>query len=236
MKVFQLCTPILFLTTFLPVSTDQNDALSQNKPFEGILEIKIRDEGENQTDRYYLKENRLRCEESLKKDVAIVLDLSKKTQFFLMMKGKMALELSSQIQELLQKDDKPKKSVEIQETQKTEIIAGFSCRQWFVKSDENVIEMWLAESFKDHIGTFYAFKKLSFEKDGKSIFLFREWKDDAAAKGLFPFRIVEKNAKGKELRRLDVMKASKKTLEDSMFEVPSGFKTAKMDVSGKEQD
>jgi Domain of unknown function (DUF4412) len=102
----------------------------------------------------------------------------------------------------------PKATVD--KTGKTDTVAGYSCDVWKATSDNG-----------DHSDLCVA-KGISFPDFGTKQ-VWTSYLGDG-----FPLRAVTTDAAGKEKHRMDVTKIDKKSVDDSQFAVPAGYKTMDM--------
>ncbi len=103
------------------------------------------------------------------------------------------------------------KKSNVDKTGKTDTVAGYSCDIWKVTEDSG-------DKTDLCVG-----KGIAFPSMGKSVGWMSELSDS------FPLRAVTTDATGKEKTRMEVTKIDKKSIDDSKFEVPAGYKTMSMD-------
>jgi hypothetical protein len=59
------------------------------------------------------------------------------------------------------------------------------------------------------------------------------WSEQMREKRLFPLRSVDFDATGKETSRTEAIKIERKSLDDSTFEVPKGYRKITLPLGGK---
>jgi len=101
----------------------------------------------------------------------------------------------------------------IDKTGKMETIAGYSCEDWKITEDNGEkSEACMA-------------KGIAFPSMGKA----QGWMAELMDQKVFPLRVVTNDPGGKEKSRMEVTKIEKKSVEESQFEVPAGYKTQSME-------
>ena len=109
-----------------------------------------------------------------------------------------------------------KSSATLEKTGKTETILGYSCEQWLIKDQSNTTEAWVAPGFGNFMGL----------GGGNPMGGKRQvsaWEAELKGKGGFPLRVIERNASGKEISRLEATKIEPGSLPAGHFEPPAGF-------------
>ncbi len=104
------------------------------------------------------------------------------------------------------------KAASAEKTGKKETVAGIDCEDWTVKDPSGKhTEVCLADGL--------AFFDLDGVKGGSSSSFSKQLRE----KKQFPLKSVDFDASGKETSRTEATKIEKKKLDDSMFQVPSGY-------------
>jgi uncharacterized protein DUF4412 len=106
----------------------------------------------------------------------------------------------------------PKKPFHPVATGKTDVVAGYSCEVYRVDSDEEKDEACVSKGIH--------FPQM---EPGAN-----RWLADIGD-NVFPLRSVRTDAAGKEKSRMEVTKIEKKSLNDSVFAAPPGYKTMNME-------
>jgi hypothetical protein len=101
----------------------------------------------------------------------------------------------------------------------TKTIQGLKCQGYIVKSkgDNVQITFWLASG---NFNFFTSVVELWNRKDKASVY-FRAIKD---TKGMLPMLSIEADLSGKEQGKLEVVKISKKAIDNSVLEIPKDYK------------
>jgi hypothetical protein len=98
-------------------------------------------------------------------------------------------------------------------TGKHETVAGYDCEDWeIVAADGNHQSTCVATGLP-----FFDFSATAGPAGGHT------WADELRDKNAFPLRMLDVDAKGKEISRMEVTKIAKRAVEDAAFEVPQGF-------------
>jgi hypothetical protein len=101
-------------------------------------------------------------------------------------------------------------------------VAGVECENWVVKDGSGRrSKACLAEGL-----TF-------FDMDGLKSGQISLWSEQMREKRLFPLRSVDFDATGKETSRTEAIKIERKSLDDSTFEVPKGYRKITLPLGGK---
>lgn len=113
----------------------------------------------------------------------------------------------------------------IEQTNEHEKILGYDTTKYIAKSKDVVTQIWATED----LGTFFNFggSPMGGTMNGGEM---PAWANALKGKNIFPLRLVSNNAKGKEEFRLDVTDITKKSLPDSLFTPPDGYR--KLDMGG----
>jgi hypothetical protein len=107
------------------------------------------------------------------------------------------------------------KKPNIDKTGKTDTVAGYSCEIWNITEDSG------------DKGALCVAKGISFPKMPMGGRHNSSWMNDNA--DFFPLRMVMSDATGNEKSRMEVTKIEKKSIDDSKFDVPAGYKTQSME-------
>lgn len=109
--------------------------------------------------------------------------------------------------------------VKLEKTGETEKILGHTATKYIMTDKNNAVtELWLAEG----LGSFMGFNKNPMGKGRGSAP--PAWERALEGKELFPLRVVGKDKGGKENFRMEVTAIDKKSLPDSLFAPPEGYK------------
>jgi hypothetical protein len=106
----------------------------------------------------------------------------------------------------------------VTETGKHETVAGTDCEDWdIVEASGKRASVCIAKGL-----AFFDFGGGMRPGGGESA---SAWMDELRAKKAFPLKAVETDATGKEISRMEVTKIEKKSLDDSLFTVPAGYRS-----------
>jgi hypothetical protein len=113
----------------------------------------------------------------------------------------------------------------IVETGKHETIAGVDCEDWDItESNGKKVSVCIAKGV-----AFFDFGGGMRPGGADSA---SAWMDELRAKKAFPLKAVETDPTGKELSRMEVTKIEKKSLDDSLFTVPAGYRSMASMIPG----
>ncbi len=102
----------------------------------------------------------------------------------------------------------------LEETGRTETIAGYKCAEYVVRDGKTVVEFWATTG----LGRFVAFAEVQ-KNRGKS----PPWADALAEKGLYPLRTVTKDRRGKVQTVIEATRVEKKSVSDDLFKIPEDY-------------
>ena len=107
----------------------------------------------------------------------------------------------------------------IEETGRTETIAGYPCSEIIVRDKKHVIEVWTTEALGKMPNLAEAFGN----RGRRSA-----WENYAADKGLFALRVITRDRKGKERSRLECTEVKREDVADDLFAIPEAYTQLKM--------
>lgn len=197
------------------------------KSFEGEVDLKYTGERGDNTIKYFTKDGMVRLEmgENAKADskapkmgTIIVKD---KNLFMLMPEKKMYIEkpldLNAQVKKLEKRNDIGKN---LKKTGKEEDILGYKAEQWTITDNKGEVEVWST----NELGNFTQLQALS----GMNRQNMPEWLQELMSSGFFPLLVVQHGKDGKELNRLEATNIDKKSLDNTIFEVPADYQKIDM--------
>jgi len=115
---------------------------------------------------------------------------------------------------------------QVTRTGKHETVAGRDCEDWDVVSNGKHEQACITEGM-----LFFDFTSMAppgaAARSGMG-----SWLSDLHDKREFPLRAITLDASGKEVSRMEVTKIDAKTLDDSMFTVPAGYREVDMSKMG----
>jgi hypothetical protein len=103
------------------------------------------------------------------------------------------------------------------DTGRSDVILGKTCEEWLYQGPKGSSSIWGAH----RLGNFGAFA-------GRPNDPSAAWADAVKHNGLFPLKIVSKDADGNVMMTMEATKITPETLDASLFQVPTGFN--KMDL------
>jgi Domain of unknown function (DUF4412) len=124
-------------------------------------------------------------------------------------------------------DEREEKKVTVKVLGK-ELVMGLNCVHILISTSSGETEMWTTKELMDYT----AYKKLN-ESDSKSrISSFANALIEAKAEG-FPVKTLKKDGKGGNIT-IEIVKIERKTIDKSLFEVPSNYTKTETPTSGIE--
>jgi hypothetical protein len=121
-------------------------------------------------------------------------------------------------------DQAQSKEIAVEETGRTETIAGYEAKEYIVRERKTVTEIWATPD----LGRFMLVGDAARSKGKRSA-----WEHVIADRGLFPLRTIVKNAKGVETSRSEITSVERKTLEASLFEIPADYQKFGLGALGR---
>lgn len=208
-------------------------------PFEGRIELAMSSgKGKAQTLTYAIMGQSMRIDMH-GAPVSTIMDMGKREMLMLMHEQRMYMTRQIPQSDLPKTDgDKPEHMPDIEETGKTEVICGYTCRQFLVKDGKQVTEMWLAEGLAPFMGLggngdegggggFMGRNKKANSEAGQ------KWQKALKGKGGFPLRVITHDAAGKETYKMEATKVEKGGVSAADFVAPEGYQKFQMpDLGG----
>jgi len=113
-------------------------------------------------------------------------------------------------------------------TGKTQTILGYECEEWVTEDGDAVTSMWVTSKLGNLLEGFtQAMGKLSGMGGGAAAEP-SGWKGEMAKMKMFPLK-TETTKNGKPAESMEVTKVEQKTLPQSTFEAPSGYRKQSLD-------
>lgn len=104
---------------------------------------------------------------------------------------------------------------EMVQTDKSKTIAGYTCNIWKVTSEGgDTLTLCMAEG----LGTFMSPGNPMAQQNAPA------WAKEIVADGYMPLEVIEESANGNTTVQMKATKIEEKSLSDSLFEVPNGYK------------
>jgi hypothetical protein len=195
--------------------------------FEGKVSLAITAEkGRTMTMDYSLKGQKIRMDMNAEGNaMASIMDLTKQEMLVLMPDQQMymVMPMKKAMDAAAEKAGATDATVEV--TGKTETILGYKCNQVLIKDKGAVTEAWLAEGLGAFMGLgqggggpFGGGRKASAAK----------WEEALKGKEGFPLRVISRDAKGKDIFKMEATKIDAGSVPDSQFAPPAGFQKFEM--------
>lgn len=185
--------------------------------FEGIIEFKKQTLTDTVNYIYYVKGDKVRLDEignkSKKVEGSFIIDLKTNTMLSLSHERKLYLEQASGSPAVVV--GKP----EIIKTKNVKTIQGIKCTEYIVKNPDEKAQVtyWMASG---NFNFFFKLLKVLNRKDKSAVYVQQLMDVD----GMFPFLSSQLNLEtNKEEVRMEVTKLQKKTVDESMFNVPAEY-------------
>lgn len=180
--------------------------------FEGEVDYKITTGDKSGDMNYLLKGKKMRMDMDMEgHSQSMIFDMPTRKMLMLMPEQKMYMTMD--IPENKQEAAKAKSEGKFTKTGKTETILGYKCEEWLYESKHGTTSIWAASGLGNFMGMG--------QKSGMGA---SAWTQMVKSKGLFPLRVTSKGANGKGEMSMEATKVEKRSLSDSLFEVPAGFK------------
>ena len=210
----QLMTTLLLAVFYITTSHAQGSKGLEG--FQGVIEFTKATTFDTTSYVYYVKGDMIRIDEiTSDKKIAGILIVNTKTykSTSLSPDRQVYMELKSGNSNLITIKD-----VEIIKGKQTKTIAGYKCKEVVVKNKEQntQITYYLA---KDNFH-FFEGMLLALNRKDKFSTYFQQLSD---VQNTFPFRAIETDLNGKARGSLNVVKVTKKDIEDYLFEIPDGY-------------
>lgn len=202
--------------------------------FEGKISLAMSGDkkGRSQNLDYSIKGKKLRMDINAEgNQVATILDMDKMEMTMLMSDQKMYMvhPIKKPVEQAAEKVAQSNAAIEV--TGKTETILGYKCNQVLIKDKGTITECWLAEGLG-------AFQGLGSGQGGGGMFGGKKsanaakWEEALKGKEGFPLRVVSRDAKGKEVYKMEATKIEPGKLPDSLFLPPEGYEKFQMPSLG----
>ncbi len=194
--------------------------------FEGLMLLNETSDGATMQQQWFMKGDKLRFEET-GPDAdkgAMIFDAKKKMMYSLQHDEKMYMEIP--MGETSKAERGTSEDVVVVKTGTRDRAAGYSCEIYHTKdnSDGSTGELCIARG----IGNEAMLGMMSAQAGGAS--LLPGWMRELFKDGGFPIKGVDRDAKGNEEARWEVVKIEKKSLDDRLFLPPADYKKQDMAV------
>jgi hypothetical protein len=222
----------IFSIILLMVASMTLSCLAQSQ-FEGKVVMNVK-AGDKDTDmNMFVKGNKTLIQVNNEQKANLIMDSKAKTMTILMPEQKMYMEIDMNtmkgISDKIKKNDESesneKTNSKFDKTGETKKINGYECEKW-VYTDDNgdKTEAWMTKE----LGNFMGFSNPMSNDESSS------WQKEIEGKGYFPMLAVH-YVDGKVESSMEVKSVEKKSLDESMFEVPAGFNKLSMPMMNRGQ-
>jgi hypothetical protein len=218
-RIIRLATLWILLTIGLSTLASAQEVV-EKKSFEGIVGYQIRNLESIESVSLFMKRGRLRIEgtEHGGGD-AILIDYGLKKSFVIVSGREQYIELPIVFTPSKGAHVPPK--VNVQKTDSTDEIEGYTCDQFLATVDTLEYEIWATKEF----GT--AGSLLTPQVS--------EWMWKILDMGYFLMRFITRDATGEESGRFEVTSVLKKSLSEFLFRIPSGYEKIDPDALQSKQ-
>ena len=208
---FRSVSALLILTAI--VFSFVRTGYSQDQ-FEGKVTFNVYDNGESHTLQYYVKDNKIRFDANEEGHQGqIVMDQAAKQFMVIMPEQKMYMVMPiPDAKSYSDKSEGMSDDTKFVKTGETKEILGYTAEKWTYKDGDDEGEAWMTKD----IGSLRFFNN-PMQEDKP------QWQKDLEGAGYFPLLVLENGKKVYEVTNIE-----KKSLDETMFEAPAGFK--KMDM------
>ena len=248
-KIISLLSLLLFASLITACSKDSTSSstsvsggISGGGKFEGTITAKMLPGSERPMEVHYaIKGPRMRVETQLAQGGAamgvVLMDLSAGTQTMLMPQTKTYMSMNQDSGKFKEMADAAAKMsgeantsdlYKVSTTGQTETIAGYSCQHWLMGSNKQT-DVCLAKGLGQTGSILDQLKTLGLDEQAKAQIQANPEFLKFAENGAFPMKMSQiENGQSKTI--MEVTNVERKTLDDSLFAVPSDYK--KMEIPG----
>ena len=199
---------------------------SYSQSFEGEIVMKITDKDQDkpQTIDYYVKGTKIRFDAKGERGEsgAMIFDSKTSNMMIVVPSQKMYMTYNykgafggvrDSISKAMEKGD-------IKMTGETKDINGYKCEKWTFKDEDGTTgEAWMTKGIKNF---FFFSNPMAGNNDQP------EWQKKLTNEGYFPMMVISKDADGNIDSKMEVTSIEKKSLDESLFTAPDGYKKMEM--------
>jgi hypothetical protein len=160
----------------------------------------------------------------------MIMDMNARTMTIIMTKQKMYMVRPMPTADDVRSasnNDRPEHDPDIEATGKTDRILGYTCKQYLVKDDGKVTELWLAPGLGTFLGMGQQGGGSPFSR-GHNTEASAKWERVFKGKPGYPLRVVTHDASGAETFRMEVTNIEKGGVSDADLAPPPDFKQFQM--------
>jgi len=200
------------MLTLIALVLAASPSLVRAQTFEGVIEFTVTGERGTMPMTYMMKGDNVRVEmegrPGMKADFLI--DTKENKSYMLMEQMKMYMELPAP-----PPPDSSAPKPEITKTGKTQKILGYDCEEFLIKDGDRNSEVWITKD----LGPFQLFKMGG--RQGQNNV--EAWQKMVGSEGGFPLLATTKEG-DTEISKMVATNVEKKSLDDSLFKIPEGYK------------
>ena len=206
-RIMRIAISALTLLMFMSALVSAQEVI-EKKSFEGVIGYQIRDITSIETMTLFVKRGRLRLEGTEQAGGnAILTDYSLKKSYVIVSGREQYVEFP--IIYVPPKSEAKPQRLNVQKTDSVDTIEGYNCDQFLVTIDSLEFEIWATKELST-AGSFLSAQ-------------IADWMWKILDMGYFPMRFIVRDATGDEIRRFEVNSVAKKSLNESLFRIPSGY-------------
>lgn len=204
---------------FSPNATAQTYRTS---PFEGVIEMQIKDLVNLEILSYYVSGENVRIESKLKSasDAYFLINTLDKKVYTILNARDAYIEFPLETEKNEKMPGAPKGD-HFTNTGESESILGFRCTKWILTEDERTTEIWATSSLGTYVG-------MQLTPTSETVASFA-WEPELKSRGLFPMRVTQRDASDSETYQLEVLSVKREAVNDALFQLPPGYE--KLDKS-----
>jgi len=199
--------------------------------FEGRITLAMTSGKDSHTITYAIGKEAVRMEMGAEgRTMATIVSPAKREMIMLMPEEKMYMVMAFNETADAVKDEDLKQA-NLERTGRTETILGYACEEFISKDRSSTTEIWVTKE----LGTFIGASGGEGGGGGGIMGMGRrnrsaggKWEAAFKGKPAFPLRVVSRDAKGKEVSRMEATKIEPGSLPASLFQAPAGWERFQM--------
>ncbi len=223
----------LCFITFLIFAVAAN--IPAQTSFEGKVVMNVKSDDESTEIDFFVKGNKTLIQVDQEEKASMIMDSKGKKMLLIMPEQKMYMEMDLNIMKDYASQMTNKDNVKTNDgttdnfkmTGETKKINGYECEKWVYSDDDGgKTEAWMTKA----LGNFMGFSNPMMGNEENS------WQKKIEGQGYFPMLAIHYDDSGDVESSMEVKSAEEKSLDDSMFEVPSGFRKFDIPMMNKGQN
>lgn len=189
--------------------------------FEGTIEFTATTERGPISMNYMMKGDNVRFESEGRPGMKAVILVNVKDNKTVMVMDQMKAYMEFDVPHT-QGTEKPKP--DIKKTGKSKKILGYACEQYLIKDGTRETDVWVTKA----LGKFQLFRMGGRQQQAEA----EAWQEAVKNESAFPLFAVTREG-DKEVSRMEATKIEKKSLDDSLFKIPEGYKKFDSSMMGR---